>query len=151
MERIGSARSDGTPCDCSCSCVRSWGWTSLHVKPSSARGTSVTASSHGHGQRRTVRVLEVPRRAERVGHLPAALEPFLRLGFDLLREAARVNPRALAAGDGLREGAPFAFGAESLRKPATPCDRADAAARAIAAATAQRPAADLVGAAGAIS
>jgi len=59
---------------------------------------------------------------------PAALERFLRLGFDLLQEMARVNPRALATGDGIPESAPFAFEAEALRKLATLCDKADAAA-----------------------
>jgi hypothetical protein len=48
-----------------------------------------------------------------------ALDRFLRLGFELLCESARVNPKALAARDGIRDAEEFAFRAEALRKLVT--------------------------------
>jgi hypothetical protein len=47
---------------------------------------------------------------------PAALDRFMRLGFELLFQSARANPKALAHREGLGDGARFAFSADALRK-----------------------------------
>jgi hypothetical protein len=46
---------------------------------------------------------------------PAALDRFMRLGFELLCRSARVNPQALAGREEPQDSARFAFGAEALR------------------------------------